>query len=106
MNDPVADAIFQDLQQQVNALSVRITESTQKGARAETGGGVQSFTYATAPRAAQGGMSDGSAYIDLVWISNGRSAAEGAGLGTGQLCYYKASVDDYYTVRGDTLVTI
>jgi hypothetical protein len=105
MNDVVADAIWQDLQQQINALNVRLSDVTQKTARSETVGGVQAFTYADAPRAADGGMSDGTSYIDLVWISNGRSAAEGAGLGTGQLCYYKASVDDYYTVRGDVVVT-
>lgn len=100
------DAIFEDVQEQINALSVRVSDITQKSARGETTGGVQAFTYADAPRAAQGGMSDGTSYIDLVWISNGRSAAEGAGLGTGQLCYYKASADDYYTVRLDALVTI
>lgn len=104
--DAVNNAIWQDLQKQINALDVRIRETTQKTARSETSGGVQAFTYADAPRAADGGMSDGTSYIDLVWISDGRSAAEGAGLGTGQLCYYKASVDDYYTVRGDVAVTI
>lgn len=100
------DAVFEDLQKQINALNVRLSDVTQKTARAETVGGIQSFAYADAPRAAQGGMSDGSAYIDLVWISDGRAAAQGAGLGTGQLCYYKESVDDYYTVRADALVTI
>lgn len=102
----VNDAVFEDLQKQINALGVRLSDVTQKTARGETTGGVQAFAYADAPRAAEGGMSDGSAYIDLVWISDGRGAGEGAGLGTGQLCYYKASVDDYYTVRGDALVTI
>lgn len=106
MNDVVFNAVWQDLQQQINALNVRLSDVTQKTARSETVGGVQAFAYADAPRAIDGGMSDGTSYIDLVWISNGRSAAEGAGLGTGQLCYYKASANDYYTVRGDALVTI
>jgi hypothetical protein len=104
--DAVANAIWDDLQKQINALNVRLTDVTQKTARSETVGGVQAFAYADAPRAADGGMSDGTSYIDLVWISNGRASGEGVGAGTGQLCYYKASVDDYYTVRGDVVVTV
>lgn len=105
-NSSVLEWMWKELKKDIDAVNAKVDSITRLSQRAETAGGVPSFTYADAPRAIDGGMSDGTAYIDLVWISDGRSAAEGAGLGTGQLCYYKASVDDYYTVRGDILVTI
>lgn len=104
--DSIAEFVWQQLQDEISRVSTRVTDLERLTQRAETSGGVPAFTYADAPRAVDGGMSDGTAYIDLIWILNGRSASEGAGLGTGQLCYYKASVDDYYTVRGDALVAI
>lgn len=104
--DSIADFVWQELQNEISRVSARVSEIERLTQRSETAGGVPSFAYADAPRAADGGMSDGTAYIDLIWISNGRASGEGVGAGTGQLCYYKASVDDYYTVRGDALVTI
>lgn len=105
MNDVVADAIWQDLQQQINALNVRLTDVTQKTARAETVGGMEAFTYANRPRVATGGMSDGTSYIDLCWISDGRKSGEGAGLGTGQPCYFDHAADDWRVFRDDSIVT-
>lgn len=95
-------ALKSDMQTQAKQLQ-QITLSTQ---RSETAGGAKAFTYALAPRAAQGGMSDGSQNIDILWISNGRKSGEAAGAGTGQLCYYDASIDDYRCVRDDSIVTV
>lgn len=100
------EAIYTELKQDIASLRQQIADTRLKTVRAETAGGVRAFTYADAPRAAQGGMSDGSQYIDLIWISNGRKSGEAAGAGTGQLCYYDQSIDDYRRVRDDTVVTI
>lgn len=103
--DDVNNAIWQDLQRQINALDVRIRETTQKTARAETVGGFQAFTYATRPLIATGGMSDGSAYIDVCWISDARKSGEGAGNGTGQPVYFDYAIDDWRVFRDDSVVT-
>lgn len=102
----VTQWMFEELQAQINTLSTRVDKVERRTERAETVGGVPSYVYASAPRAAQGGMSDGTAHIDMVWISNGRKAAEGVGAGTGQLCYYDRLLDDYRRVRDDTQVTV
>lgn len=95
-------ALKSDMQAQAKQLQ-QITLSTQ---RSETAGGVRSFTLANAPVAATGGMSNGSQFLDLIFISNGRKSGEAAGAGTGQLCYYDSSVDTYRCVRDDSIVTV
>lgn len=106
MNDIVADAVWQDLQQQINALDVRLSDVTQKTARSETVGGLQSFAYDDRPLAATGGMqTDNTSYVDMIFIYNARKSGEGAGLGTGQPVYYDPAIDDWRVFRDDSVVT-
>lgn len=102
----VLDMIWDQLQAQISALSTRVDDLEQRSESSETAGGFVAFTYADAPRAAQGGMSDGVSYTDAVWISNGRKPTEGAGLGTGVLAVYSAAVDDWLRVGDYAVVTV
>lgn len=107
MNDPVNDAIWQDLQAQINALNVRVSELSQRTARSETVGGFQSFAYADRPLAATGGMqTDNTQYVDMIFIWNGRKSGEGAGNGTGVPCYYDPAVDDWRRFEDNAIVTV
>lgn len=96
MTEPsVNDWMFEQINADIAALQKSIREITQKSERGETVGGFEAFAYVDLPRAADGGMSDGSAYIDVAWCTNCRKSGEGVGAGTGVPCYYDAILDDY-----------
>lgn len=101
----IIEWMWREVTADIKALDARVSKIERRTERAETAGGVQSYTYASRPLAATGGMSNGGSYIDLAWISNGRKAAEGVGLGTGQLCYYDSTANDWRCVRDDSIVT-
>lgn len=105
--DAVANAVWDDLQKQINVLNVRLTDVTQKTARAETVGGLQSFAYADRPLAATGGMQpDNTEYVDVIFVYNGRKSGEGVGAGTGVPCYYDPAVDDYRRFEDNAIVSV
>lgn len=101
----VLEWMWGELQDEIQRVSTRVDVLETRSERAETVGGFPAYTYENRPLAATGGMSDGSAYIDIIWISNARKAAEGVGLGTGQLCYYDAAIDGWRLIRDDSVVT-
>jgi len=94
------DELFSSMQEQIDALRVQLSQQTFVSQRAETADGARSFTYANAPRAAQGGVGAASQFVTLVWITNGRKSGEGAGAGTGVLAVYDATINDYRAVGG------
>lgn len=101
-----AEAMFTKMETLAQQFSGNLRELTNQTARAETAGGVRAFTLANAPLAVDGGMSNGTQYIDMVWISNGRKPTEGAGLGTGVLAVYSATANAYQRVGDYSLVVI
>lgn len=103
----IAEIIWQQLQAQINELSTRVDDLQQRSESSETGGGMVAFTYALAPRAADGGMqTDNLAYCDVVFISNGRKSGEGVGAGTGVPCYFDPAINDYRKFSDDLQVTV
>lgn len=105
MRDP-AEALWRALKSEVSRVDTRINRLQTLTQRSETTGGVAASTLANAPLAADGGMSDGTEYIDLLWISNGRKPGEGAGAGTGVLAYYDSSADAWHNVHDYAAVTV
>lgn len=103
MAEELIDTIYKQMQDENKNLIRRLNDTRQFTERGETVGGFESFTYALAPRAIDGGMSDGSAYIDVCWIKDGRKPSEGAGLGTGVVAIYDAAIDDWLRI-GDYAV--
>lgn len=97
---------WRTLSDMVSNVRRDLAEITSKSERSETAGGVRSYTLANAPLAVNGGMSDGTSYIDLAWISNGRKSGEGVGAGTGVLAYYDASSNTWKNIDGYTAVTV
>lgn len=102
----IFEFVWSQLQTQINSLSGRIDDLEQRSERSETAGGIQSFTYADAPRNITNAMSDGQHYIDAAWISDGRKPTEGAGLGTGVLATFDAGVDDWLRIGDYSVVVI
>lgn len=105
MNSEMVEMIYRDLKSQLNTLQTTV-EKTQRVERAEIADNIPAYTLATAPLAADGGLGDGTTYITLAWISNGRKSGEGAGNGTGILAYYNASTNSWFGVRSEVAVTI
>jgi hypothetical protein len=99
--------MFNAIQKDIAAVQLQTQVITQRSERSETAGGAVSYTFANRPRAATGGMSNGTAYVDVAWISNGRKPSEGAGVGTGVLCVYAPlPTDDWLRIGDYSIVQI
>lgn len=100
----MTEMVWGDLQAQLNDLrsKVQIAQQTERALFSDS---VPAFTVALLPTLANGGLGNGTSYVTMAWASNGRKAAEGAGLGTGQLVYYNAVTDQWLRVRDDSVIT-
>jgi hypothetical protein len=104
MSDMV-ELIYQELRQHLAGLQTQIDRS-KRVERAEIADSIPAYLLADAPLAVDGGLGDGTSYITVAWISNGRKSGEGAGLGTGILAYYNTSTNSWFGVRSEVAVTI
>lgn len=104
MSDMV-ELVYGELKDDLNALQVQVDRS-KRIERAEIADSVPAYTLANAPLAVDGGLGDGTSYITLAWISNGRKSGEGAGLGTGILAYYNSATNSWFGIRSEVAVTI
>lgn len=84
MND-IVSTVWQKLTEQIEGMDARFTRDLVHTEQANIGQGVRAFTFANLPATPAGTQTDGTS---LVWVSNGRKAGEGAGLGTGVLAIY------------------
>lgn len=98
------ELVWQELSQELNMLQqqVQIAQQTERALFTDS---IPAFTVANLPTLANGGLGNGSTYVTVAFASNGRKAAEGAGLGTGQLVYYNAPTDQWLRVRDDSVIT-
>lgn len=101
----IRQMIWRALREEIATVETSVDELRLATQRSETTGGVVASTLAEAPLAADGGLSDGSAYIDLRWITNGRKPAEGVGAGSGVLAFYDAVADLWKTIHDYQPVT-
>lgn len=99
----IVEFIYSELKSQLNALE-RGVERTRLVERAEVADSIPAYTLANAPLAANGGLGNGTSYVTIVWISNGRKSGEGAGLGTGVLAVYQASSNQWLRLTDYTAV--
>ena len=104
-NSAMVELVYGELKAEITALQTQINR-TGRVERAEIADSVPAYVLADAPLAADGGLGDGTSYITLAWISNGRKSGEGAGLGTGILAYYNSSTNTWFGVRSEVAVTV
>lgn len=95
------DLMWNVLQKELKDLRQGLKVASTLSERAETAGGVASSTLANAPLAA-----DGAGAGDLLWISDGRKAAEGAGDGTGVLAVYNPATDQWLRASDNVAVVV
>lgn len=103
MASDMIEFVYQELKAQLNTLQSEVNKNAQVE-RSEISDNVPAYTVSTLPTLANGGLGLTS-YVTLAFASNGRKAAEGAGLGTGQLCYYNAATNQWLRVRDDSVIT-
>lgn len=99
------ELVWAELNQKIREVRTDVRR-TQRVERAEIADSIPAYTLANAPLAADGGLGDGSTYITLAWISNGRKSGEGAGNGTGILAFYNTSTNSWFGVRSEVAVTV
>lgn len=103
MSDMV-EMVYAELKDQLNTLQQQVNTNSNVE-RALVSDSIPAYTVALLPTLANGGLGNGTTYVTVMFASNGRKAAEGAGLGTGQLVYYNAPTDQWLRVRDDSLIT-
>ena len=103
MSDMI-EMVWSDLQQQLTGVKQQVVIA-QQTERALFSDSVPAYTVASLPTLANGGLGNSVSYVTIAFASNGRKAAEGAGLGTGQLVYYNAATDQWLRIRDDGVVT-
>lgn len=60
--------------------------------------GIPSYTFANLPTQ---GLANGTTFVTLAWVSNGRKTGEGAGAGTGVLAVYNNPTGTWKRVGED-----
>lgn len=102
MDFDVLEAVWDNLQAQIDSLRTDVNRALAKTERAETAGGVEAVdTLADAPLAADGGVGDG----DMLFIRSGRKTGEGVGNGSGICAYYNSADDSWRRFYDDAVVT-
>lgn len=91
------DLIWQNLQQQISDVKAQVDLLTTRSERAETAGGVDISTLATAPH-----VDDSAGNGDLLWITDGRKLGEGVGNGTGVIAYFNTASDSWKRLSDDS----
>lgn len=99
----IVELIYSELKAELDTIKVQ-ADKNKRVERAEQADSIPAYTVANLPTLANGGLGLTS-YVTLAFAINGRKAAEGAGLGTGQLVYYNAASNQWLRVRDDSLIT-
>lgn len=105
MNSEMVELVYSELQGQVNQLQTQI-DRTKRVERSEISDSVPAYTLAAAPTNADGGLGDGTSYVTLAWISNGRKSGEGAGAGTGVLAVFASGSNQWLRLTDYTAVVV
>lgn len=103
MASDMIETIWSNLKTEIAGLQVQINKQSVKTERAEYTDGIPAYTFVALPTT---GLADGSTYITLAWVSNGRKSGEGAGNGTGVLAIWQQSTATWKRVGDYVDVTV
>lgn len=104
MPSEMVELVYRELKADITTLQKQV--NAVKPERAEIADSIPAYLLADAPLAVDGGLGDGSSYITLAWISNGRRPGEGVGAGTGVLCFHESSTNTWIRLDTYTAVTV
>lgn len=103
MASDMLESVWRDLKKDIASIQTQINKQAVKTERSEYTDGIPAYAFVTLPTT---GLADGSTYVTLAWVSNGRKTGEGAGLGTGVLAIWQQSTATWKRVGDYTDVTI
>lgn len=103
MPSNILDLVWDEMQKIAKKSNTNVTQLHNATEQAQFVDGIPAYTFANLPTL---GLANGTTYVTLAFVSNGRKAAEGAGLGTGQLCYWNAPTSQWLRVRDDSVITV
>jgi hypothetical protein len=103
MSSDLIEYVWQELRSELNTQRQAI-EDARRTERALIADSVPSYTVAALPTAANGGLGNNASYCTIVFASNGRKSGEGAGAGTGTLCFWQASLGQWLRITDNTQV--
>lgn len=101
MQNDLIELVWNSLQADLDKVRKQVTLSMTRFERSETTGGVIAGKLSDAPKAVDGANSG-----DLMFLTNVRKVGEGAGSGTGTICYYNPGTDSWFRVGDDTAAAI
>lgn len=99
----MAEVVYERLQEQIAGVRKQLNQANTRSERAEYTDGIPAYEFAALPT---DGLSDGTTYITLAWVSDGRKTGEGAAAGTGVLAVWQASTATWKRVGDYADVTI
>ena len=105
MASEIIELVWSELQTQLNNLTAQV-EQNKRVERAEISDSIPAYTLSAAPDNSDGGLGMGTSYITLAWISNGRKAGEGAGVGTGVLAVFQSSTNQWLRLTDYSVVVV
>lgn len=95
------ELVWKQLQADLDRVRRGVASITTLSERSETTGGIEADILANAPLSADGATSG-----DLMFITNGRKAGEGAGVGTGVPAYFNPGTNTWKRFEDNADVTI
>lgn len=101
----IVEMVWRTLREEIDTVRDQSNRTALQTERAEYSESIPASTLADAPLAADGGLGNGTSYLTMRWISDGRKPGEGAGNGTGVLAYYSAGGDEWISVFDQNVVS-
>lgn len=102
-DDSLTIEIYKQLRAEIAATNKQVAQATHNTERAEYTDGIPAYAFVDLPTS---GLSDGTSYITLAWVTNGRKTGEGVGAGTGVLAIWQQSTATWKRVGDYADVTI
>lgn len=91
----LVELVYNQLQKQIDRNAKNIVTATNTSEQSQYADGIPAYTFANLPAS---GLANGTSYITLAWVTNGRKAGEGAGNGTGVLAIYNPATATWLRV--------
>lgn len=94
----IVEMVWQQLKRDIDALTKQVDTLENVTEQAQFVDGVPAYTFSNLPAT---GLANGTSYITIAWVTNGRKAGESAGNGTGVLAVYNPSSSTWKRVGED-----
>lgn len=98
MTATIIDMMWDAIQKDIDALKRGQSDIQNKTEQAQYVDGIPAFTFANLPA---NGLANGTTYVTVAWVTNGRKSGEGAGNGTGVLAVYNPGSSTWKRVGED-----